>query len=192
MKTTIYIKLTILAFLTSFLTSCQGDFLDTVPSTSISETEAFSTPGKIQGQVNNFYGGRYIVFNEQRGDEFGQNDGNAATGSAVWNQNVATTNEYINNVWSAAYTAINASNILINKLASTKVVSDSVAKLYTAEAKYVRALSYLSLVQTYAKPFNLDKNALGVPLRLAPITSAGNNDLKRPEFISICLNIRMY
>lgn len=188
MKTTIYIKLTILAILTSFLTSCQGDFLDTVPSTSISETEAFNTPGKIQGQVNNlyaqlqnpnFYGGRYIVFNEQRGDEFGQNDGNAATGSAVWNQNVATTNEYINNVWSAAYTAINASNILINKLASTKVVSDSVAKLYTAEAKYVRALSYLSLVQTYAKPFNLDKNALGVPLRLTPITSAGNNDLKR-------------
>ncbi len=92
MKTTIYIKLTILAILTSFLTSCHGDFLDTVPSTSISETEAFSTPGKIQGQVNNlyaqlqnpnFYGGRYIVFNEQRGDEFGQNDGNAATGSAV-------------------------------------------------------------------------------------------------------------
>ncbi|MFN8330775.1 MAG: hypothetical protein U0T81_06090 [Saprospiraceae bacterium] len=53
-----------------------------------------------------FYGGRFIVFNEQRADEFGQNDGNAATGSAVWNQNVASTSEYINGVWSAAYTAI--------------------------------------------------------------------------------------
>lgn len=74
--------------------------------------------GQLQNQ--NFYGGRFIVFNEQRGDEFGQNDGNAATGSAVWNQNVASTNEYINNVWSAGYTAINASNILIEQLKRQK------------------------------------------------------------------------
>lgn len=168
--------------------SCEGDFLDTVPKTSIDEADAFSTPGKILAQVNNlygqmqnpnFYGGRYIVFNEQRADEFGQNDGNAATGSAVWNQNVASTNEYINNVWSAAYTAINASNILISRLQTTNVISDSLAKRYMAEAKFVRALCYLSLVQTYSKPFNYDKSGLGLPLRLTPITGIGHNDLAR-------------
>ena len=177
----------IIILLTGF-SSCEGDFLDTVPKTSINEAEAFSTPSKILAQVNNLYskmqnpnlyGGRFIVFNEQRGDEFGQNDGNAATGSAVWNQNVASTNEYINNVWASAYSAINASNILISNLKNTTIINDSIARLYMAEAKFIRALSYLSLIQTYAKPFNLDKNALGVPLRLIPITSAGYNDLAR-------------
>ncbi len=180
--------LTYILIISIALTACDDSFLNTVPKTTIAENDAYGTSGKILAQVNNlygqlqsatFYGGRYIVFNEQRADEFGQNDGNAATGSAIWNQNVASTSEYINNVWSAAYTAINASNILISKLNGTKVVADSVARFYTAEAKFVRALSYLSLVQTYAKPFNLDKNALGVPLRLTAITSSGNNDLAR-------------
>ncbi|WP_348800092.1 RagB/SusD family nutrient uptake outer membrane protein [Flavobacterium adhaerens] len=170
------------------LSACSTDILDTVPKTNIPENEAFSTPGKILAQVNNlygqlqkatFYGGRFIVFNEQRADEFGQNDGNAATGSAVWNQNVASTNEFVNNVWSAAYTAINASNILISKLNETQVISEADAKFYIAEAKFVRALSYLSLIQTYSKPYNYDKNGLGVPLRLTAITSSGNNDLAR-------------
>jgi len=181
------IKKLILIFPIVF-TSCQGDFLDTSPNTSIDQANAFSTPEKILAQVNglygqlqnqNLYGGRFIVFNEQRGDEFGQNDGNAATGSAVWNQNVASTNEYINNVWAVAYSTINAANILIKKLKETQIISDSLSRHYIAEAKFVRAVSYLCLVQTYAKPFNLDKTALGVPIRLQAITSEGYNDLAR-------------
>ncbi|HQX44867.1 MAG: RagB/SusD family nutrient uptake outer membrane protein [Saprospiraceae bacterium] len=181
-----------------FFTACNDDFLDTTSKTSVDEKNAFSTPGKILAQVNNlysqlqnsiFYGGRFIVFNEQRADEFGQNDGNAATGSAVWNQNVASTNEYINNVWAAGYRAINSANVLINQLQQTKVISDSLAKLYVAEAKFVRALSYLSLLQTYAKPYNLDKAALGLPLRLSPITSLGFNDLARSSVEEIYTQI---
>jgi starch-binding outer membrane protein, SusD/RagB family len=179
---------TAITFAMSLLSSCEKDFLDTSPVTAISEEEAYSTPEKILAQVNNLYGqlqsatlygGRLIVFNEQRADEFGQNDGNAATGSAIWNQNVASTSEYINNVWSAAYTAINASNKLISNLEQSTVVSDSIANDYMAEAKFVRALSYLCLLHTYAKPYNMDNEALGVPLRLEPITSSGYNDLAR-------------
>lgn len=178
----------ILLFASVFFSSCDKDFLDVSPKTIVEEKDAFSTPGKILAQVNNLYarlqnqnlyGGRWIIFNEQRSDEFGQNDGNAATGSAVWNQNVATTNEYINDVWSAAYTAINAANILMSELEKTQVIPDSLAKLYIAEAKFVRGLSYLILVQTYAKPYNLNPDALGVPLRLIAIKSIGNNDLAR-------------
>lgn len=187
-----------LSFLLLFFTSCKKDFLNTVPKTTIPEEVAYSTPGKILAQVNNlygqlqsatFYGGRFIVFNEQRADEFGQNDGNAATGSAIWNQNVASTSEYINNVWSAGYTAINASNILISRLNGSKVVSDSLAKLYTAEAKFVRALSYFSLVQTYAKSYFINKDALGLPLRLSAITSSGNNDLARSSVAEVYTQI---
>lgn len=180
------------------MTACQSDFLDTVPKTSVAEETAYSTPGKIVAQVNNlygqiqnasFYGGRFIIFNEQRADEFGQNDGNAATGSAVWNQNVSSTNDFVNKVWSVGYTAINASNILISKLNTTTVVSETLAKNYTAEAKFIRAFCYFSLIQTYSKPYNLDKNGLGLPLRLTPITSSGYNDLARSSIDAIYTQI---
>jgi starch-binding outer membrane protein, SusD/RagB family len=180
-------------------TSCESDFLDTTPKTSIPENEAYSTPGKLLAQVNNlygqvqnssFYGGRFIVFNEQRADEFGQTDGNAAAGSAVWNQNVASTNDFVNNVWSAGYTAINAANILISKLNGTTIVSDAVAKNYSAEAKFIRALSYFSLIQTYAKPYAMNKNEKkGLPLRLSPITASGSNNLARSTVAAIYTQI---
>lgn len=191
-------KILVFSLATVCLTACNDGFLNTIPKTTVAEEAAYSTPGKILAQVNNlygqlqnatFYGGRYIVFNEQRGDEFGQNDGNAATGSAVWNQNVASTNEFINNVWGAAYSAINASNVLMERLNGTTVVSAADAKLYVAEAKFVRALSYLALVQTYAKPYNVDKNALGVPLRLKAITTEGNNDLVRSSVADVYAQI---
>ena len=175
-------------FMLMFTTACNDDLLDTQPETSIPESIAFSTPEKILAQTNNlykqlqnqsFYGGRFVVFNEQRADQFGQNDGNAATGSAVWNQNVASTNDFVNNVWSVGYTAINAANILISKMNETTVISEELAKNYIAEAKFIRAFCYFSLIQTYAKPYNQDKNALGLPLRLTPITTSGNNDLAR-------------
>lgn len=175
-------------FILLFTTACNDDLLDTQPETSIPESIAFSTPDKILAQTNNlykqlqnqsFYGGRFIVFNEQRADQFGQNDGNAATGSAVWNQNVASTNDFVNNVWAVGYAAINASNILISKMNETTVISKELAKNYIAEAKFIRSLCYFSLIQTYAKPYNQDKNSLGLPLRLTPITTSGNNDLAR-------------
>jgi len=171
-----------------FASACNDDLLDIEPETAIPESIAFSTPEKILAQTNNlykqlqnqnFYGGRFIIFNEQRADQFGQNDGNAATGSAVWNQNVASTNDFVNNVWSVGYTAINASNILISKLGETTVIPGDLAKNYVAEAKFIRAFSYFSLVQTYAKPYNQDRSALGLPLRLTPITTSGQNDLAR-------------
>ena len=200
-KITINIAITKLVFPLLFLvglSACKKDFLDTVPQTTVAESDAFSSAAKITAHVNNlykqlqsptFYGGRYLIFNEQRADEFGQNDGNAAAGSAVWNQNVASTNDFVNNVWSAGYTAINASNILISQLGKSTLVSDSLKRNYTAEAKFVRAISYLSLIQTYAKPYALDKNGLGVPLRLTPITSSGFNDLARSSINDVYAQI---
>lgn len=187
-KQHILIKTILLVFFSYLLVGCNDDYLDTEPKTTVPESEAYSSADKIKAQVNNLYkqlqnqslyGGRFIIFNEQRADEFAQNDGNAAAGSAVWNNNVASTNEFVNNVWSVAYTAINASNKLIENLNATKLITDAEVKNYIAEAKFVRALCYFSLLQTYAKPYNLDKNALGVPLRLTGITTAGNNNIAR-------------
>lgn len=169
--------------------ACTENILETEPQTQISERTAFSTPAKILAQVNNlyaklqvanFYGSRFVLFNEQRGEEFSQNDGNASVGALIWQQNALSSDNFVNGLWSAAYTAINASNIFIQEVSNTSVITSPLREQYVAEAKFTRALSYLVLVQTYAKPFNADNGAsLGVPLRLSAETSEGNNDLAR-------------
>ncbi|MFM7092751.1 MAG: RagB/SusD family nutrient uptake outer membrane protein, partial [Bacteroidota bacterium] len=113
--------------------SCTDNLLETVPFTSISTDVAYSTPAKILAQINGLYsqfgsqayfGGRHIVFNEQRGEEFSQNDGNNSTGANVWNQSITSSGDFVNQVWSAAYTTINSANILIDNLNTSKVLPD--------------------------------------------------------------------
>lgn len=173
-------------FVALLLAGCSDNALDTVPETSISTETAFSTPAKILAQVNglygqfsnpSLYGGRFIIFNEQRGNEFSQNDGNNSTGANVWNQSITSSGDFVNSVWSVAYTAINFSNILIDNLATSTVVTEDLRKNYIAEAKFIRAISYLSLVQTYAKPYAQNSAALALPLRLKGNSSGGLNDL---------------
>ncbi|GGD68834.1 membrane protein [Emticicia aquatilis] len=167
------------------LSGCKDNLLDTVPITSISTDAAYSTPAKILAQVNGLYsqfgsqayfGGRHIIFNEQRGDEFSQNDGNNSTGANVWNQSITSSGDFVNQVWGAAYTTINSANILIDNLNTSKVLADDLRKNYIAEAKFLRAFAYFSLVQTYAKPFQQNSAAPALPLRLTPEISGGNND----------------
>ncbi len=175
--------------------ACKKNILDTQPLTSISDQVAFSTPAKILAQVNNqyliienagFYGGRQILFNEQRGEEFSQNDPNSAVGSSVWGQNALSTDNLVNNVWTQAYAAINAANILISHLATTTIVSTDLQKQYTGEAKFVRAFCYLALVQTFANPYTKDNGVSpGLPLRVSAETTAGNNDLVRSSVADI-------
>jgi hypothetical protein len=172
-----------------FITGCRKNILDTTPETSISQQVAYSTPEKILAQVNNlysklengsFYGGRQILFNEQRGDEFSQNDPNSSVGASIWGQNALSNDNLVNSVWSVGYSAINAANILISRLADADIISDDLKKQYTAEAKFVRAFSYHVLLQTFAQPYLKDNGAsAGLPLRLQAETSEGNNDLAR-------------
>ncbi|PWG78377.1 RagB/SusD family nutrient uptake outer membrane protein [Pararcticibacter amylolyticus] len=179
----------------SGLPSCTKDILDTSPKTDISELTAFSTPEKILAQVNNlysrlqrahFYGGRYILFNEQRGDEFSQNSGNAAEGALIWQHTALSTDTFVGNLWSFAYQAINNANIFIDKVQNTTVLDAALRDQYISEAKFIRALSYFVLVQVYARPYASDNGASpGLPLRLTPQTSGGNDDLARSSVAEV-------
>ena len=60
-------------------TSCKRELLSPVPQTSISDVTAFDTPDRILNQVRslyaalkngNFYGGRYVVYGDIRGEDF--------------------------------------------------------------------------------------------------------------------------
>ncbi|MBN9386207.1 MAG: RagB/SusD family nutrient uptake outer membrane protein [Chitinophagaceae bacterium] len=179
-----YYQILFVAALLLVQTACTKHILDAVPPTNLSDAAAYSTPEKILAGVNamysqvqsaSYYGGRFIIFNEQRGDEFSQNDGNNSTGANVWNQSITGSGDFVNAVWTAAYASINSANLIIKNISNSTVVGDSLRKNYLAEAKFIRAFNYFNLVQTYAKPYAQDKNSPGLPLRLAPSTTGGDN-----------------
>ena len=186
---------TLLAALFFLTVGCTEDILDTEPQTSISESVAFSTPEKILANVYNlyskvqnqgYYGGRHIIYNEQRGEEFSQNDGNANVGALFWSHNAIATSQLIGDLWTAAYSGINSSNIVIKNLETTTVIPAALRDQYISEAKFLRAFNYFALVQTFARPYQDNNGAnLGLPLRLTAETSVGNNDLARSSVAQV-------
>lgn len=187
--------------LTLSVSSCNDqDLLNPAPQTSISGANAFDTPERILGLVNgiyksvksgNFYGGNYYIYTEARGEEFINRTSNTFTAFEAWNQTLNSGSNFVAGFWSAAYTAINNSNILIKGLTDNPTkISATLTKQYIAEAKFLRALSYFSLVTLYARPYNENKGASpGLPLRLQAETNTANNDLKRSTVAEVYAQI---
>ncbi|NCI47599.1 RagB/SusD family nutrient uptake outer membrane protein [Sediminibacterium soli] len=185
------------------LASCAKDeYLAPVPSTSVIASTAFDTKDRIEGQVRaiyaaiknaGMYGGRYQIFNDIRGEEFSNDRTNVVTGFDIWNYTPSnsSTNSVMNH-WSRAYYVINLANVLIDGMATkgTSVVGATLSSNYIGEARLLRALSYYSLLQLYARPY-WDGNGSkpGVPLRLTGNTGSGNYALTRSTVAEVYTQI---
>ncbi len=189
--------------LCSLLTvSCNKDLLTPVPPTSITDATAFDTPERVANQARsmyqalkngNFYGGRYQVYGDIRGEEFLNETTNLVTGADVWSLNPAGTSQNsVKNLWSQAYFTINVCNLFIDGMAAkgTNVVGSALSTNYIGEARLIRALSYYSLLQLYARPF-ADGNGSkpGLPLRLTGIKGSGFSDLARSTVAAVYAQI---
>ncbi|MFN7119640.1 MAG: RagB/SusD family nutrient uptake outer membrane protein [Saprospiraceae bacterium] len=184
-----------------FVTSCNEDLLNPVPPTSLSDINAFDTPERIRQQISgvydflkagNFYGGRFLVYHDIRGDEFLNETTNGVTGFSTWTHTVVSSTNEVFNLWNTAYQTINRANIFIEGVEANKAVlkDDKLAAAYIGEARFVRALSYFSLLSLYARPY-ADGNGskLGVPLRLIGQTGPGDNDLARSTVAEVYAQI---
>ncbi len=177
---------------TGCLMSCQKDkWLSPTLTTAISDATAFDTKERVAQQINGLYaavksglylGSRYIVYNDIRGEDYNNLRTNGVTGLQTWNHTlVASTNE-VANVWGAAYSAINQTNVFLEGMAGkgNTVVGSTLAANYNGEARFIRAMCYYDLLQLYARPY-WDGNGSkpGLPLRLKANKSSGDNDLAR-------------
>lgn len=194
------LKMAFLALPFTFAACDTDELLNPVPETSISDKNAFDTPERIVGQVNGlydamkngqFYGGRLVVYNEIRGEEWINRLTNGVTGLQTWQQNVQSGTNEVQNLWGAAYATINRINVFLQGLEDNKSKIDpALYTQYQAEAKFLRALTYHSLVTLYAKPYNADNGASpGLPLRLQAETSTANNDLARSKVSEVYAQI---
>ncbi len=183
-------------------TGCHKSNLTPVPTTLISDLSAFSTAARIEGQVRAVYasiknagmfGGRYQIFNDIRGGDFMNDRTNVVTGYDIWSYTPSNSStNSVQNHWSRAYYVINLANVFIDGMAisGTSVVSDAVGKGYVAEARLLRALSYYSLLQFYARPY-WDGNGSkpGVPLRLTGNTGSADYALARATVAEVYTQI---
>lgn len=194
-KTIIYIGLG-LTMMAS--TACHKDYLNPVPTTSISSASAFATPDRVLNQVRGiyggmrsgaFYGGRFLIYNDIRADEFINELTNVVTGLDVWNgtQNNSSANS-VQSLWSQAYFTINLCNVFLDGMTAggNTVVGAALASNYNAEARFVRAVSYYSLLQLYARPYADGNGAKpGLPLRLKGNSGSGDYNLARSTVADI-------
>jgi starch-binding outer membrane protein, SusD/RagB family len=183
-----------------FGSSCNEDMLNPIPPTTFSEAVVFDTPERIQQTLNGiyatlingqFYGGRYLVYNDIRAEEFSNRTTNGVTGLATWQHTLVSTTNEVQNLWSVAYLTINRANIFIDGIAKTSgILEPETMQNYIAQARFVRGLSYFALLQLYAQPYTLDNGASpGLPLRLEPELDNGNNDMPRSTVAQVYAQI---
>ncbi|MGO4290151.1 RagB/SusD family nutrient uptake outer membrane protein [Chitinophaga sp. RAB17] len=143
--------------------ACQKDLLDPVPSTDIPDFKAFETKDRINSQLNGLYsvmkhgkflGGKFAIANEVRGEDFVNEKANNVTLNASWRMVPTGEAQEVKEVWSQGYITINNVNVFLTGMnaVGNKVVGDSIARIYAGEAKFVRGVSYFSLLQLYARP----------------------------------------
>ncbi len=159
-----FITISVAVLVASVINSCSEDFLDEELKTQ-RNTEYFATPEGISdladGLYNNyrsfFMGREQSVSTNQCGtDEFivggdqaqqTWNDYNSNLGSIVPNvptANVTKTYE----IWDMMYKAISDANMLLANV-DAAITDPDKNKLYKAEGSFLRAFSYLRLVQQY-------------------------------------------
>ncbi len=176
------------------ITGCSTKYLDPVPVTSLSDLTVFDTKVRIEAQVNGMYasiksgnhlGGRFLVYNDIRCDNFIPNSTNGVTCYQTWNHTVLSSTNEVQNLWGAVYATINVVNVFIDGLKAawdegriTGIISQAEYDQYLSEAYTMRAICYFDLMQLYSKPYHISSGAnQGVPLRLTAMKSAEENDL---------------
>jgi hypothetical protein len=182
------LKVIAIAALLFYAVSCKKENLNPQPETQLLDAVAFSTPERVEQQVRGmyaavksgqFYGGRLLVYNEVRGEDFINRTQNGVTAFQAWNFTETPTTNEVQNLWGAGFAAINRVNVVFSRLADAPI-SDSLKRQYEGEARFLRALSYFGLVTMYARPYwDNNGNNPGLPLRLQAETQPGTNDLPR-------------
>jgi starch-binding outer membrane protein, SusD/RagB family len=191
-------KIIILALTAGLFFSCNKSKLDPNPQADLPATEAFSTAARAQQQVNGmyvmlkssfFFGSRFVVYGDVRGEDFLNRTANGVTGLQTWNFSATPATNEVQYVWRDAYACINQCNIVLERIGEAPI-ADALKNQYKGEARTLRALSYWGLLTMYAKPY-ADGNGAnpGVPLRVTAEYSTGNNSMARATVAEVYTQI---
>ncbi len=162
------------------LTACQ-DRLELNPQQSLSESDAFSSGAAAESSLLGVYSQAQLieVFGSQPqiGEDYMADNtffvGSFPTLQEINNYAAVAPNVSIQSWWQVHYRAINGANTVIDRVPSIQDASltDAKRKQLIAEAKFMRAIMYFSLVNMFGQPYQVENGArLGVPLVLKGFT----------------------
>ncbi|MDR1527132.1 MAG: RagB/SusD family nutrient uptake outer membrane protein [Dysgonamonadaceae bacterium] len=165
------------------LTGCSEDFLDTVPTESVSAVTISETldglyialNGIHRNMVSQFLGVQgmggepgFMICREAEGDDFTWDTQTWHQTYLQWAPNKSETSSYNIGFWRTYYQFILNANLILEGLDKNFAdSSDPLAKYIKGEALCIRAWAHFNLVQLYAKRYEAsDANAQdGVPYR---------------------------
>lgn len=184
-------KATQLAFLLAVivLPSCNKEFLDLKPQSSVVVDNFYQTQADFVTAVNGAYaslqnnatyGNDYLTLTETRADNVVDNYP-STNGGLKYNIDKfleGTTNTVVGSAWQAFYNTIYDCNIILDKIDA--VAFDATVKnRIKGEARFLRALCYFNLVRLYGK----------VPLVLKVTTAAEAKTVSRNEITAVYAQI---
>lgn len=149
------------------LTACNKQ-LNLAPEGTLTEQAALSDSSNTAALIAGAY---QSMWTASSGDAYILGDattGIAQTYGAVYIAGaIDSRNSTIAGFWNSNYATINLANVIITKLAANATFNPVVVKQYIAEAKFIRAFSYLNLEKLFGDGALQGKmNNMGVPLRL--------------------------
>jgi len=200
-----HIPILVLFILLLAQTACEKDRLSPTNPVYIDEAAAFSTAERTlsavqglyagvkgpfyNGSSNQFLAGRYIVFQDVRGEEFLNETNNGVTGLSTWNFSVQSATNEVEYIWGSGYQAINRINVVLKGLNGAPV-SDVLKQQYSAEARFLRALVYHSLITLYARPYwENNGDQPGLVIYTEPQNSPGGQNSKPRSKVSEVYNL---
>lgn len=170
-------------------TSCQEDFLDLTPQSTISPENFFKTSLDAVTAVNGCYkslavggqyGGTFQILMEHRGDNFSDQDPSSGSGVNYqinrFSDNPGNTNLYSS--WTAIYSSIFRCNTVIESVEPINM-DNTLKNRIKGEASFIRALNYFNLVRLWG----------AVPLVIKTIDPVSAASLKRDDVAAVYAQI---
>ncbi len=145
----------IIILLVFVFTGCDDNFLDRTDPETLSYDKFYTTEDDFQAALNACYYSLkdqvedLLTFNDEMTDNAFLHSYNATSDLYYFDHcNVPTSSSTIENFWGACYSSIAYANLVITRIVDSEV-SESTQKVFTDEAKFIRAYSYFNLVRIY-------------------------------------------
>jgi hypothetical protein len=200
------LKLILLVFLAIPVISCQEEFLERTPTDAISATDALASVENMQLVLNGVHRG---LFSQSQtvfpgGDTARANNhywvplGDNLAGYLIhtanannlgwrtemqWNSHTIPTSDTSELLWYHRYNIILHANLLINGIADSGFTETPALNEILGQAYTYRAYAYLSLIQHYARGYNIGTPSTdpGVPIlfsSVSPFSSAPRSSVQ--------------
>ena len=161
------------------LFSCKKT-LDVEPTNQVDASTSIKTPADAQIMINgimrsmssaDYYGRNFILYGDAKGGDMtipSQGRGN----DALYTFNHSPTSGSYSGYWSQIYFSLLQVNNLLQNIAKLETEGATGYTSYKGQALTLRAIMYFDLVRLYGMPYDVDKNAYGVPNITTPLKSS--------------------